>query len=110
MDKNRKIIINNNKDEVRIVANWGHVKRNVRLAEVVDPLIEKGVITPDQWMDLKNRPISEPEKMEEFMYILLKQKSGALGVFMKALRSSGFHHIADELEGVSNSVGLYIWM
>jgi hypothetical protein len=29
---------------------------------------------------------------------------------MKALRSSGFHHIADELEGVSNSVGLYIWM
>ncbi|XP_061195269.1 trichohyalin-like [Saccostrea echinata] len=105
MDKNRKIIINNNKDELKIVSNWGQVKRNVKLSDVVDPLIEKGLITPDQWMDIKNRPISEPEKMEEFMYILLKQKSGALGIFLKALRNSGFHHVADELEGIPHKDG-----
>ena len=100
MDKNRKIIIHKDEtNERKIAANWGLVKRNVKLSDVVDPLIENGIITPDQWMDIKSRQVGEPEKMEEFLYILLKQKSEAFEVFKNSLRSTGFQHIADCLGG-----------
>ena len=89
--------------EERLVSNWGMFKRNVTLSVVVDPLIENGIITPDQWMDIKHRQIGEPEKMEEFLYILVKQKSVAFEVFEDVLQQTGFQHVAECLKGISRS-------
>ena len=103
MDTNRKLIVHKDETtEQKIKENWGLVKRNVKLSDVVDPLIENGINTPDQWMDIKTRQVGEPEKMEEFLYILLKQNSKAFKVFKDALRATGFQHIADCIEGISN--------
>ena len=102
MDKNRKTYTEN---EGKIAKNWGYIKRNVKLSDVVDPLIENGIITPDQWMGIKGSQVGEPEKMEECLYILLKQKSEAFDVFKYALRTSGFLHIADCLGESSSDKG-----
>ena len=96
MDKNRKLTVHKDETtEQKIRENWGLVKRNVKLSDVVDPLIENGIITPD-------RQVGEPDKMEEFLYNLLKQNSKSFKVFKDALRATGFQHIADCMEGIAD--------
>lgn len=91
--------------DIRIVENWGRIKNNVFLADVVDFMIEIGIITPDQWMDIKHRQISDPQKMEEFLYLLQKQEPEALICFVKALRKAGYNSVADQLDGGLNTTG-----
>ena len=88
-----------NKEHEILTKNWGLVKQSVILNHIVDPLIEKHIISVDQWMDLKNRHMTEPERMEELLYILLKSEQDSVSIFLKALRNKGFKHIADELDG-----------
>ena len=87
------------KEHEILTNNWGLVKQSVVLNHIVDPLIEKRIISVDQWMDLKNKSMTEPERMEELLYILLKSKPESVSIFLKALRNKGYKHIADELDG-----------
>lgn len=87
------------KEQELLTKHWGLVKQAVVLHHIVDPLIERNVLTVDQWMDLKNRRISEPERMEELLYIILKSRHDSVDLFLKALKQKGYKHIADELEG-----------
>lgn len=87
------------KEHEVLTKHWGLVKQAVVLHHIVDPLIENSVLTVDQWMDLKNRRISEPERMEELLYIMLKSRHDAVSYFLKALKQKGYKHVADELEG-----------
>lgn len=87
------------KEQDILTKHWGLVKQSVVLNHIVDPLIENHVISVDQWMDLKNRRMAEPERMEELLYIILKSKQDSVFIFLKALRKRGYKHVADELEG-----------
>ena len=60
----------NPKDEVKVLKNWGVLKRQLVLGQIIDPLIEKGIYSPDEWQALKNKQVSEPEKVEDFLYHL----------------------------------------
>ncbi|KAL3852719.1 hypothetical protein ACJMK2_016337 [Sinanodonta woodiana] len=86
-------------DEQKILKKWGFIKRALIVAHIIDPLIEKGVFTPDQWISLKNKPAPEPEKTEEFLYHLLKSKPETYGIFLSTLACYGYGHVANELEG-----------
>lgn len=87
------------KEHEILTNNWGLVKQSVVLNHIVDPLIEKRIISVDQWMDLKNKSMTEPERMEELLYILMKSKPASVSIFLKTLRNKGYQHIADELDG-----------
>ncbi|XP_071140369.1 chromosome partition protein Smc-like [Mytilus edulis] len=87
------------KEQDILTKHWGLVKQSVVLNHIVDPLIENHVISVDQWMDLKNRRMTEPERMEELLYIILKSKQDSVFIFLKALRKRGYKHVADELDG-----------
>ena len=89
-------------DEVKILKNWRYLKTNVVIANIVDLLIEKGIYTPDQWMALKHNDIPEGEKVEEILYHLLKCKPNTYTIFMDALRSGGYGHVVNQLEGLKN--------
>ncbi|KAK3585823.1 hypothetical protein CHS0354_038345 [Potamilus streckersoni] len=86
-------------DEQKILKKWGFIKRALIVAHIIDPLIEKGVFTPDQWISLKNKSAPEPEKTEEFLYHLLKSKPETYGIFLSTLACYGYGHVANELEG-----------
>lgn len=87
------------------LSNWGLIKRSVKLSDVVDPLIEKGIISVEQWSDLKKAPMTESERMEDFMInFIQKGDSENLNVFRGSLKVNGFPGIAEILEGGPGSV------
>lgn len=88
------------KDETKILKNWGYLKKTLNLAHIMDPLIEKGIFTPDYWMALKSKNITEAERVEEFLYSLLKGKSDTYSIFLVALKSRGYTQVANQLEGI----------
>lgn len=53
-------------------------------------LIQKKIITPDQWIDIKSRPKTDPDKIDEFLCIVQKQKPAAHDVFVKILTEKNF--------------------
>ena len=81
------------KDETKILKHWGYLKKTLHLAHIVDPLIEKGVLTIDRWMALKSKSISEAERVEEFLYALLKGKPETYSIFLVALKSRGYTQV-----------------
>lgn len=87
------------KDEMKILKNWGLLKKTLILGQIVDPLIEKGILTPEKWMSLKTNSRTEQDNVEEFLYHILKCKHDAYGSFIGALRSRGYSHVANQLEG-----------
>lgn len=92
----------NQTDELKILKNWGTLKKNVAVGHIIDPLIEKGVYTPEQWMDLKSKRATPSEQIEELLYHILKSKSDTYEVFIGALKSRGYAHVANQLEGVKS--------
>lgn len=38
----------------KFIENWGNVKCNVKFVDVVDFLIEKGIVSLELWVDLRN--------------------------------------------------------
>ena len=90
------------KDETKILKHWGYLKKTLHLAHIVDPLIEKGVLTIDRWMALKSKSISEAERVEEFLYALLKGKPETYSIFLVALKSRGYTQMANQLEGIGS--------
>ena len=90
------------KDETKILKNWGFLKKTLNIAHVIDPLIEKGIFTPHYWMTLKSKNMSEAERVEEFLYSLLKGKSDSYSIFLVALKSRGYTQVANQLEGIGS--------
>jgi len=108
------------KDEMKILKNWGYLKKTLKLESVIDPLIEKGICTPEEWISLKKSGKSDADIVEDFLYVLLKKSSASYEKFLHALRCKGLTKVANQLEGVSAadvsstsslSSGLYIrWL
>ncbi|KAH3876884.1 myosin heavy chain, skeletal muscle-like [Dreissena polymorpha] len=89
----------NPKDEIKILKHWGILKKSLKLADVIDPLIEKGMFSPAQWMELKRNGKSDPDTVEDFLYMLIKSSSENYIIFIEALKSHGYSHLASQLEG-----------
>lgn len=82
------------------LSNWNLINRSVKLSDVVDSLIEKGIISEEQWSDLKKAPMTESERMDDFMInFIQKGDRENLNVFRGALKVNGFPSIAEILEG-----------
>lgn len=96
----------------KLIENWGNVKRNVKLAEVVDPLIQKGIVSLELWADLRNNYQSEIDRMEEFMLkIFNKDNPEAIEIFVEALRKNGYISTANSISGRSGKYNLiYYYM
>lgn len=88
-----------------LIENWGYVKRNVKLADVVDHLIQKDIISIEQWSELKkNTNLTEKERMEEFMMDFFKKDNPeVIRTFLEALRENQYEHVADLIDGGSSS-------
>lgn len=87
-----------------LIENWGYVKRNVKLADVVDHLIQKDIISIEQWSELKkNTNLTEKERMEEFMMDFFKKDNPeVIRTFLEALRENQYEHVADLIDGGSS--------
>ncbi|XP_045173436.2 cingulin-like protein 1 [Mercenaria mercenaria] len=94
MDRNRL----HPKDEMKILKHWGLLKKTLNIAQIIDPLIEKGVITPERWMKLKRNQKTDQDTVEEFLYFLLKSHHDAYEIFLKSLKSREYGHVANQLE------------
>ncbi|KAL4224247.1 hypothetical protein ACF0H5_017700 [Mactra antiquata] len=90
------------KDEMKILKHWGFLKKTLVIGQIVDPLIEKGIVTPEQWMNLKRNEKSDQDTVEDFLYFLLKCKHDAYNVFLQALKSRGYGNVANQLEGLNS--------
>lgn len=84
----------------QIISNWGLIKRTIRVIDVINPLIEAGVIDPGRWITLKkNSQLVEEEKVEEILHILIREKQNPkdICVFYDALKTA-FPHTASYLK------------
>lgn len=88
------------KDEIKILKHWGLLKKSLIVGHIVDPLIEKGILTPEKWMKLKRNQKTEQDTVEEFLYYLLKSHHDAYEIFLKALKSRGYSYVSSQLEGL----------
>jgi len=79
--------------------HWGFLKTNFILKYISDALIQDGVITPADWMNLKQKYTVNSEMNEEFLFTLHNEKLDCFPKFVKALRVNSFGHVADVLEG-----------
>lgn len=51
--------------------HWKTLKSDVRMSDIVDPLIEQGVLTPNEWEDIKRRNNVERDRTEDFLHFLM---------------------------------------
>lgn len=96
MDRNRL----HPKDEIKILKHWGLLKKTVNISHIIDPLIEKGIVTPEKWMKIKKSQKSDHDIVEDFLYLLLKSHPDAYKIFLKTIKSRGYSHVASQLEGL----------
>lgn len=80
--------------------NWGTIKKKLIVADVIDQLIEAGVVEVDRWMEMK-KIRSEIEKVEELLVILTK-KPTSIPVFHRALKNKN-HPLATDLQILEDS-------
>lgn len=74
----------------KIIDNWDKIKNSLFASELSGPLIQERIITPEQWMDIKSRPKSDPDKIDEFLCIVKKQNPATHDAFVKILTEKGF--------------------
>lgn len=74
----------------KIIENWVKIKDSFFANDLSGELIRKGIITPDQWIDIKSRPKTDPDKIDEFLCIVQKQKPAAHDDFVKILTEKQF--------------------
>ena len=51
--------------------HWSALIKGVRLQDISSHLIEYNVLNPELWEDLKKRRITEKDRMDEFLLILM---------------------------------------
>lgn len=74
----------------KIIDNWVKIKNSLFASELSGPLIQERIITVEQWMDIKSRPKSDPDKIDEFLCIVKKQNPATHDAFVKILTENGF--------------------
>ncbi|XP_062599223.1 GRIP1-associated protein 1-like [Saccostrea cucullata] len=84
---------------------WDILKTQVRLSDIADHMVERGTLTLDQWEELNSGHLSEEDKTEEFLYILLRQNSPKhFRAFIEALINNGQSDLASKLQ--SQDIGV----
>lgn len=80
-----------------ITKRWSQLKNTLVMKDFVDYLIQKRVVTLDYWMGLKSKPISESERTEDFLSLVMKFDQQKYNYFMEALLSINRHDLVKVL-------------
>ncbi|XP_053377572.1 uncharacterized protein LOC123528712 [Mercenaria mercenaria] len=80
-----------------ITQRWSQLKNTLVMKDFVDYLIQKRVVTLDYWMGLKSKPISESERTEDFLALVMKFDKQKYNHFMEALLSINRHDLVKSL-------------
>ncbi|XP_061187348.1 serine/threonine-protein kinase dst2-like [Saccostrea echinata] len=84
---------------------WGKLKKDVRLSDIADPLVESGTLSLEQWEELKSAHLPERDRTERFLFILIKQNSpNNFRAFVEALKNNGHGELATKLQSKDNAV------
>lgn len=51
--------------------HWRSLKRDIRMRDIIDTLIQDGVLKPSDWEDIKKKHVPEKEKTEEFLFLMI---------------------------------------
>ena len=82
----------------KILTNrWTHLKNTLVLKDFVDHLIQKRVVTLDYWMGLKSKPVTESERTEDFLSLVMKFNREKYSLFLEALLETGHLDLVKEL-------------
>ena len=93
MDEDIKEIQRSNLE--KIVQNWGYIKRSIRVNDVIDHLIQEGVVPLSEWKILKEKQVLEEKKVEDLLYIIQEQTQNpeAICIFRDALIKSNYDEL-----------------
>lgn len=84
--------------EVSLVNNWGLIKREVLVDSVVDSMIESAIVTTEEWRVVKNKHITESDKVEDLLFLIQKRGSDAIKILPNILENAGYYHITEALK------------
>lgn len=84
----------------KIHERWGMIKNTLIVRDVIDPLIEAGVVEVDRWVEMK-KIRSEKDKAEELL-VILTRKPSSIPVFYRALKDKN-HSLATDLKILEDS-------
>lgn len=76
---------------------WTHLKNTLVLKDFVDHLIQKHVVTLDYWMGLKSKPVTESERTEDFLSLVMKFNRQKYSLFLEALLETGHLDLVQQL-------------
>ncbi|XP_052798232.1 trichohyalin-like [Mya arenaria] len=96
----------NPKDEMKILRNWGYLKKKLPVNQVIDPFIEKCVVTPEQWLQIKSSGKGDADLTEDLLYVILKRPPDVYPSMLAALRALGLSQVAQQLEGTRENISL----
>lgn len=85
-----------------ITQRWSELKNTLVMKDFVDHLIQKRVVTLDYWMGLKSKPISESERTEDFLSMVMKFDKQKYNYFLEALLSINRQDLVKELVKAHN--------
>ncbi|WAR26761.1 hypothetical protein MAR_012465 [Mya arenaria] len=80
-----------------ITSRWVQLKNSLVLKDFIDYLIQKRVVSLDYWMGLKSKPISESERTEDFLAMVMKFDQQKYNLFLEALLSIQRHDLVADL-------------
>ncbi|WAR03660.1 hypothetical protein MAR_010218 [Mya arenaria] len=83
----------NPKDEMKILRNWGYLKKKLPVNQVIDPFIEKCVVTPEQWLQIKSSGKGDADLTEDLLYVILKRPPDVYPSMLAALRALGLSQV-----------------
>ena len=68
-----------------ITKRWSQLKNTLVMKDFVDHLIQRRVVTLEYWMSLKSKPVTESERTEDFLSLVLKFDKQKFNYFLEAL-------------------------
>lgn len=69
------------KENQLLQRHWKSLKRDLRMSDIVDNLIEEGVLKPIDWEGLRKKFNTEIERTEEFLLMLTVREMLGLCLF-----------------------------
>ncbi|KAH3836447.1 hypothetical protein DPMN_109817 [Dreissena polymorpha] len=76
---------------------WTEIETTLVMKDFEDYLIQKGVVTLDYWMGLKAKPVTESERMEDFLHQVSKFTQQKYNYFLEALLTINRHELVQNL-------------
>ncbi|XP_069141168.1 uncharacterized protein [Argopecten irradians] len=78
--------------------NWGLLKE-IRVADIIDSMIEKSLIKIPESLSIQQEQISEPMKAEKILYRVFQGPQSHRDSFLKILETKGYNYIVKILKG-----------